>query len=219
MSAFYQTVPHRVKSGNLTSAQFKSPTAISALTARCVKPCGLDGSRFRRQIHTLAYDQLGLAAPRESKSEGIPMARTDILKMITPEQAATVLTTLAASDPEVRRKARVIARKLLGDVDVEELAEEVFWVLDAIAVEQVWDRSGRKRDGYVDPGEAAWQLLEEALEPFLDALRRCQRLVQDARLVGPHPAVPCPAGRILHGHAALGFRRPVSGLGRNGRGV
>jgi len=141
-----------------------------------VKPYGLDGSRFRRQIHTLACDQFGLAAPRESKSEGTPMARTDVLKMITPEQAATVLTTLAASDPEIRRKARVIARKLLGDVDVEELAEEVFWELDAIAVEQVWDRSGRKRDGYVDPGEAAWQLLEEALEPFLDALRRCQRL-------------------------------------------
>lgn len=106
MSAFYQTVPHRVKSGNPASAQFKSPTAISALTARCVKPHGLDGSRFRRQIHTLARDQFGLAAPRESKSEGTPMARTDVLKIITPEQAATVLTTLAASDPEIRRKAR-----------------------------------------------------------------------------------------------------------------
>ena len=45
-----------------------------------------------------------------------------------------------------------------------------------VKAEQVWDRSGRKRDGYVDPGEAAYQLFEAALKPSLEALRRCQRL-------------------------------------------
>jgi hypothetical protein len=113
----------------------------------------------------------------------------DILNVITPDQAAMVLRELAAVDPEIRRKARAVARKLLGDVDVEAIAEDVFWELDSIAVEQVWDRSGRKRDGYVDPGEAAWQLLEEALEPLLDSLRRC---VTSFRC-GPNPR---PQGQL-----------------------
>jgi hypothetical protein len=118
------------------------------------------------------------ACQRETTANagGTRVARTDILNVITPDQAVSVLKELAATDPEIRKKARAIARKLVSDVDVEEIAEEVFCELDSIAVEQVWDRSGSKRDGYVDSGDAAWQLFEEALTPFLDSLRRCQRL-------------------------------------------
>jgi hypothetical protein len=83
---------------------------------------------------------------------------------------------LVKTTPEIRRQARAIALKLVGDVDVEAVAEGVFWDLDSIAVEEVWDQSGRKRGGYVDPGEAAWQVFEEALAPALDALRQFQRL-------------------------------------------
>ena len=53
------------------------------------------------------------------------------------------------------RKARRLAYKLMGDVDVQDVAEGVFWDLDAVAVEEVWDlvgaesrwlrRSGRSR--------------------------------------------------------------------------
>lgn len=104
------------------------------------------------------------------------MARTGILDLLTPEQAVIVLKELARTSPEIRRKARSIALRLVSDVDVEGVAEAVFWDLDSIPVEEVWDRSGRKRDGYVDPGEAAWQVFEEALAPHLDELRRCHRL-------------------------------------------
>lgn len=104
------------------------------------------------------------------------MARKGILDVITPEQAAIVLKQLIAAAPELRRKARQLALKLIGDVDVEEVAEGVFRDLDSIAVEEVWDRSGRKRGGYVDPGEAAWHVFEEALTPALDSLRRFQQL-------------------------------------------
>ena len=104
------------------------------------------------------------------------MAKTRILDVITPEQAMMVLKELVKTSPEIRRKARRLALKLIGDVDVEGGAEEVFWDLDSIAVEEVGDRSGRKRDGYVDPGEAAWQVFKEALTPELDSLRRFQRL-------------------------------------------
>lgn len=104
------------------------------------------------------------------------MPKTDILHVITPEQAAIVLKQLVATAPELRRTARRLALKLIGDVDVEGVEEGVYWDLDSIAVEEVWDRSGRKRGGYVDPGKAAWQVFEEALTPSLDSLRRFQRL-------------------------------------------
>jgi hypothetical protein len=116
------------------------------------------------------------ASQRQSLSETTHVAKTDILDLLTPEQAVIVLQQLAAMSPEIRKKARLIALKLVGDVDAEGIAEEVFWDLDSIPVEEVWDRSGRKRDGYVDPGDAAWQLFEDALAPHLDALQKCQRL-------------------------------------------
>ena len=33
-------------------------------------------------------------------------------------------------------------------------------------VEEVWDQAGRTRYGYDEPGEAADQMIEEALAPF-----------------------------------------------------
>ncbi len=104
------------------------------------------------------------------------MARKDILKILAPEEAAAVLSQLVASDAEIRKKAQEIALNLVGDVDLEEIAEQVFWELGSIAVEDVWDGPGSTRDGYVDPGDCAWQLFDDALEPFLEQLRKCQQL-------------------------------------------
>ena len=45
------------------------------------------------------------------------------------------------------------------------------------------NRAGRTRYGYVEPTEAAWQLLEEALEPWLeDIARRAALDLRDAAL-------------------------------------
>jgi hypothetical protein len=104
------------------------------------------------------------------------MPKSDILDIITPDQALIVLKQLAVQDPKIKKKAREIALGLVDEVDVEGVTEEVFWALDSIALEDVWDRSGSKRDGYVDPGDAAWEVFEEALDPFLDSLRKCHKL-------------------------------------------
>jgi hypothetical protein len=45
-----------------------------------------------------------------------------------------------------------------------------------LEVEEVWDRAGPKRHGYVDPGEAADEMVEEVVEPFLQELRKYQKL-------------------------------------------
>lgn len=104
------------------------------------------------------------------------MSTKDILESLSAEEARVVLQQLAASESRIRKKAEEIALKLISDVDVDEVAEEVFWELDSIPVEDVWDKSGPIRDGYVDPGDCAWQLFEHALGPFTRQLEKCQEL-------------------------------------------
>lgn len=102
-----------------------------------------------------------------------------ILGALSPEEAQAVLRKLTAGDSSIRKKAAAIALNLITDVDVDSVADDVFCELDAIPVEDVWDGSGRRRDGYVDPGECAWRLFEEALDPFLQNLEKCQELGLD----------------------------------------
>jgi hypothetical protein len=42
--------------------------------------------------------------------------------------------------------------------------------LDALEVGDVWDRAGPTRHGYVEPSEAADQMIEGVLAPFLEEL-------------------------------------------------
>ena len=104
------------------------------------------------------------------------MHSRDILEELSPQEALVVLRELAASGPRVRKKAEEIALKVIGDVDVDEVAEELLWELDSIPVEDVWDNSGRTRHGYVDPTECACQLFEDALHPFTRQLQKCREL-------------------------------------------
>lgn len=104
------------------------------------------------------------------------MGEKDVLRPLSPEEAQFVLNELVASERSIRKKAEEIALKLIGDVDVDEVAEELLWELESIPVEEVWDNSGRMRNGYIDPGDCAWQLFEDALEPFTRQLVKCQEL-------------------------------------------
>ena len=60
-----------------------------------------------------------------------------------------------------------------GEVTVESVAEDVAWAIDAISIEDLAGRTGRIRvRGYVHENESAWELLSEAVEPFMMDLRR-----------------------------------------------
>lgn len=100
----------------------------------------------------------------------------DILQSISADEALSVLHQLVATSPAIRKKVEEIALTLLADVDVEDVADEVLWELESLVVEDVWDQSGSTRDGYVDPGDYAWQMFEDVLAPFLEQLRKCQKL-------------------------------------------
>jgi hypothetical protein len=59
--------------------------------------------------------------------------------------------------------------------DVQDIAEEIFCVLDSIHAEDCWDRSDPFRYGYTSPHEAADQIVEEELLQFFDETERHHR--------------------------------------------
>ena len=96
----------------------------------------------------------------------------DPLSKLTGDQALHVLQRIADGDPDMARTIEIEAKRLLMAVNVDETAEEVFAELDAIDVEDCWDRAGSHRDGYTSPDEAAGEIIEEALQPFVDQAKR-----------------------------------------------
>ncbi|HNX76426.1 MAG TPA: hypothetical protein PLM07_17930 [Candidatus Rifleibacterium sp.] len=112
-----------------------------------------------------------------AKSQKLPKSK-DIFDSVTPADAMTILKSLAREDPELRKKIEIMLIDILGVVDTDKLSGEVFYELGAIQVEELWDRSGRTRDGYVDPSEESWEMFDEALEPFIRDQERFKNLGQ-----------------------------------------
>jgi len=100
----------------------------------------------------------------------------EVLTKLTGDQALHVLKRIAADDADLARKIEAEAKRLLMAVDVDETADEVFDALDAIDVEDCWERAGPHRDGYTAPEEAAVELIEEVLQPFADQGERYHEL-------------------------------------------
>jgi hypothetical protein len=100
------------------------------------------------------------------------MREEPLVSELTGEQALDVLQRLAAGKGAVAKAVTVEVKRVLAAVDVEEIANEVFEQLDGIVVQDCWDRAGRHRDGYTAPEEAAVQLIEEELQPFVDQVER-----------------------------------------------
>ena len=69
----------------------------------------------------------------------------NILDEISADDAFAILRRLAKEDPKVANRIEQIAIEYLSDVDIEAIASQVYFDLDSIDVEEVWNRSGRTR--------------------------------------------------------------------------
>lgn len=98
--------------------------------------------------------------------------KDDIFNKISPSEALEILKQIAKTDKKLKKRIVELAEDLFRNVDVEAVCNDVFDALDGIDVQELWDRSGPKTNGYTSPGEMAGELFEEALEPFLQKLYR-----------------------------------------------
>jgi len=100
---------------------------------------------------------------------------TDTLAYLCEGEHAQVLSELLKRHPDLRGEANAIAVDLIDDASSDAVAEEVADLVTGIGVDELGSRSGKHAWGYVEPGQAAWDLLDESIEGFRDDMtRRCK---------------------------------------------
>lgn len=111
-------------------------------------------------------------AEKSKKPTGAPTKKMSILDTINAYDALVILKALASEDKSIAKRIEQIALEYLRDVDIESVASQIYFALDSIEVEDLWDQSGSTSYGYVEPVDRAWEMFEESLEPFTRELNR-----------------------------------------------
>ena len=112
------------------------------------------------------------------------MKKDDIFDKISPNEALKILRQIVKTDKKLKKKIIELAEDLFRDVDVDDICETVFNVLDGIDVHELWDRAGPKTEGYTSPEDMSVEMFEEALEPFVQEMQRLLdlKMHQEAKL-------------------------------------
>ena len=103
------------------------------------------------------------------------MNRSQMIKFIrslSADEASQALKILLDENPDLMMKVYDCAMKATASVDAESIADDVFSSLNILDYDDLNGRAGRTRHGYVEPDQAAWDLFEEALTPFIDEMAK-----------------------------------------------
>ena len=95
-----------------------------------------------------------------------------LIDRLQPEEAANVLRGLLAGHPELETEAEDIAKAALRQGGFEVIGDDICDAIQALGFDELNGRAGRHKGGYVEPDEAAADILHETITPFLDDLRR-----------------------------------------------
>lgn len=95
------------------------------------------------------------------------------LDALSPAEKAAVLDELLSARPDLREPAEAHAARLMKNAGRSAVADDVGSALKWLDINELNTRAGyRPGFGYVNPAEAADEILDEALQPFLDDLER-----------------------------------------------
>jgi len=96
----------------------------------------------------------------------------NLLDKLDDAEAASVLRKLLDRHSELRAEAEAVARDMLTGVSPFSVADEIEDALLQFDYDDLNGRAGSHSWGYVEPSEAAGELLEEALDPFINDMKR-----------------------------------------------
>ncbi len=99
-----------------------------------------------------------------------------VLDNLKSDEAATVLKHLLTAHPNLENEAEHIAMALISAVSFEEIADDVETALRTPDMDDLNNRAGSHSWGYTEPTEAAWELLEEEIDLFLEEMKRHLKL-------------------------------------------
>jgi hypothetical protein len=97
-------------------------------------------------------------------------SRKSVLDRMAPPELAVVLQTLLKRHPEAEAEAAAIG--MVSASSVEDIAEGMFDALTSLGLDSIHGRAGSHRWGYVEPSDAAWELLEEPVENVIADMKR-----------------------------------------------
>jgi len=127
------------------------------------RPAGTSASR--REESTIHPRRVKAASRSKPKR-----AQADCLDVLTGDEAGAVLQALLKAHPDLRSDARRIADGLLETVSLSDVAERVCGDLQALELDDL--DAGPHAGGYVEPSEAAWDVIEGVVAPYLHDLER-----------------------------------------------
>jgi hypothetical protein len=100
----------------------------------------------------------------------------NFLDAMEPAEALEILKSLSKSDSNIKNQINELFVDQIEEVDRESIAADLLSDLDFIDIEDVWDTSGVARNGCTDPVDAAWEVMEEAVEPYIKEMERYHSL-------------------------------------------
>src|SRR5262245_46755465 len=107
----------------------------------------------------------------------MPKAGTGALDALSAVEQPSVLSVLLQAHPDLQAEAEQLATGLLAQDDRHAVAEGVADELRALHLRQLADRAGPQwGGGYVDARDAADEMLEETVQPYLEDLERRVRI-------------------------------------------
>jgi Arc/MetJ family transcription regulator len=92
-----------------------------------------------------------------------------------PAEVMEVLRRLSKRRDAVGEAMRAEVVSVATQVSPDGITAQVHADLAALTVEDLWDRSGQTRYGYVDPAEESWVMVEEVVRPHVERIRQLQR--------------------------------------------
>lgn len=95
-----------------------------------------------------------------------------VLEGITDAEGHQVLRALLSRHPGLSAEAEAVATALAADVSRDRVVAQVVDAIESVGLDDLAARAGRQAHGYVEPSEAAWEILEETVEPATAEIAR-----------------------------------------------
>src|SRR6266516_1341168 len=106
------------------------------------------------------------------KKQKRSLKKKSLWESLNSGEAAIVLRRLLVAHPELDAEAEDFPKALHRENNFEHIAEDVYDSIQVLGHDQLNGRAGRHEWGYVEPGDAASDILSETIAPFLDDLKR-----------------------------------------------
>jgi hypothetical protein len=134
----------------------------------------------------------------KGKQRSTAPKKKSTLDRLKGDEAAALLRVLLERHPNLATEVEDLAASVIGDVSIEDAADAVENGVRALDLEDLNSRAGPHAYGYVEPTQAAWDLVEEAVMPFIEDMKRGVEAGQQAAALNTCVGIVLGLYRLRH---------------------